>query len=74
MAFRPLAGRLQPRLKGRCNVVFLRSSLQQRFASNEPNKLVGPMDNAFNRERLAVKQHAKQSAGMTDVPMLERFH
>lgn len=41
----------------------LRSTLQRRFASGEPAKLVGPMDNAFNRERLAVKHHAAQSAG-----------
>lgn len=41
----------------------LRSILQRRFASTEPPKLVGPMDNAFNRERLAVKHHAAQSAG-----------
>lgn len=40
-----------------------RNVLQRRFASTEPPKLVGPMDNAFNRERLAVKQHAAQSAG-----------
>ncbi|KAL2054103.1 hypothetical protein ABVK25_005642 [Lepraria finkii] len=39
----------------------LRNTVQRRFASHEPTKLVGPMDNAFNRERLAVKQHAKQS-------------
>ena len=41
----------------------LRSTLHRRFASNEPPKLVGPMDNAFNRDRLAVKAHAAQSAG-----------
>lgn len=41
----------------------LRSTFQRRFASTEPPKLVGPMDNAFNRERLAVKHHAAQSAG-----------
>lgn len=41
----------------------LRNALQCRFASTEPPKLVGPMDNAFNRERLAVKHHAAQSAG-----------
>lgn len=41
----------------------LRNTVQRRFASHEPTKLVGPMDNAFNRERLAVKQHAKQSTG-----------
>lgn len=41
-----------------------RSPLLQRFVSNGSTKLVGPMDNAFNRERLAVKAHAAQSAGM----------
>ena len=41
----------------------LRSIILQRTASTEPPKLVGPMDNAFNRERLAVKHHAAQSAG-----------
>ena len=38
-------------------------ALQRRFVGTEPPKLVGPMDNAFNRERLAVKHHAAQSAG-----------
>lgn len=43
-----------------------RHTLQRRFASSErPTKLVGPMDNAFNRERLAVKQHAAASAGIS---------
>ncbi|CAD6590005.1 MAG: Cytochrome c oxidase subunit 6A, mitochondrial [Alectoria sarmentosa] len=42
----------------------LRNTLQCRFASTEPPKLVGPMDNAFNRERLAVKHHAAQSADL----------
>ena len=41
----------------------LRSTLQRRFTSTEPQKLVGPMDNAFNRERMAVKHHAAESAG-----------
>lgn len=41
----------------------LRNTLQRRFASSEPSKLVGPMDNAFNRDRLAVKAHAAASAG-----------
>jgi len=40
-----------------------RNVLRQRFASTQPPKLEGPMDNAFNRERLAVKAHAAQSAG-----------
>ncbi|KAL9127075.1 MAG: hypothetical protein Q9217_003977 [Psora testacea] len=42
----------------------LRQITHRRFASTEPSKLVGPMDNAFNRERLAVKQHAAQSADL----------
>ena len=42
----------------------IRSALQRRYASNHEPKLVGPMDNAFNRERLAVKEHAGKSAGI----------
>ena len=43
----------------------VRNTFQRRFASNEEStKLVGPMDNAFNRERLAVREHAAHSAGM----------
>lgn len=44
-------------------IPILRTTFQRRFASTGPSKLVGPMDNAFNRERLAVKHHAAQSAG-----------
>ena len=40
-----------------------RSTLQRRFNHPIPTKLEGPMDNAFNRNRLAVKEHAKESAG-----------
>ena len=41
-----------------------RNTLQQHFSSTGPTtKLIGPMDNAFNRERLAVKQHAAESTG-----------
>ena len=40
-----------------------RSTLQRRFNHPVPTKLEGPMDNAFNRNRLAVKEHAKESAG-----------
>ena len=46
------------------------STLQRRLVSTEPPKLVGPMDNAFNRERLAVKHHAAQSAGEIDLRSL----
>ena len=43
----------------------LRNTIQRRFASGggPSTKLVGPMDNAFNRERLAVREHAAQSSG-----------
>ncbi|MCJ1366113.1 Cytochrome c oxidase subunit 6A, mitochondrial [Acarospora aff. strigata] len=41
----------------------LRSTIQRRFASGEGVKLTGPADNAFNRERQAVKQHAAATSG-----------
>ncbi|KAL6713552.1 Cytochrome c oxidase subunit 6A [Lecanora helva] len=44
---------------------FARHALPRGFAGTAPQKLEGPMDNAFNRERLAVKAHAAQSAGQT---------
>ena len=44
-----------------------RNLLQLRLSSSESTpgmtKLVGPMDNAFNRERLAVREHAAKSSG-----------
>ena len=53
---------LSPAVRQRQSPI-LRRIIQQRTASTEPPKLVGAMDNAFNRERLAVKHHAAQSAG-----------
>lgn len=42
----------------------LRNAVQRRFASTDGlPKLEGAMDNAFNRERQAVKAHAAKSAG-----------
>lgn len=41
----------------------LRNTAQRRFASGEMPKLTGAADNAFNRERMAVKQHAAGSSG-----------
>lgn len=41
----------------------LRNTVQRRLASGEMPKLVGTADNAFNRERMAVKQHAAASSG-----------
>jgi hypothetical protein len=49
--------RASPRYAGQ-----LRSPLQRRFASHEPN-LHGLQDNAFNRERAAVKAHATATSG-----------
>lgn len=49
----------------------LRSTFQRRFQSTSMEeavkpgaKLVGPADNAFNRERAAVKAHAAATSGM----------
>ena len=47
----------------------LRSTIQRRFASGEGVKLTGPADNAFNRERQAVKQHAAATSGASDVAL-----
>ncbi len=45
--------------------VALRHTLQSRSASTGGGpQLTGAMDNAFNRERQAVKAHAAKSAGM----------
>lgn len=47
----------------------LRTAIQRRFASTAEklpptgSKLVGPADNAFNRERAAVKAHAAATSG-----------
>ena len=40
----------------------IRSASQRRFASTE-GKLTGAADNAFNRERAAVKAHAAATSG-----------
>lgn len=41
----------------------VRNTTQRRYASGEMPKLTGAADNAFNRERMAVKQHAAASSG-----------
>ena len=64
MASRLLMPRATRLLNQQFATPLLRTTLQRRFVSHEPPKLTGAMDNAFNRERLAVKQHAAQSAGM----------
>ncbi|KAL8922206.1 MAG: hypothetical protein Q9172_003667 [Xanthocarpia lactea] len=42
----------------------LRNPVQKRLASGEMPKLTGAADNAFNRERMAVKQHAAASSDL----------
>ena len=42
-----------------------RSLLQRRFAHIEGPQLTGAADNAFNRERQAVKAHAAATSGET---------
>ena len=52
-----------------------RSPLQRRFASSGEPPLTGAADNAFNRERRAVKQHAAESSGEWDsFEYLQRKH
>ncbi|KAL9021860.1 MAG: hypothetical protein Q9185_000987 [Variospora sp. 1 TL-2023] len=41
-----------------------RHATPRRFASGEMPKLTGAADNAFNRERMAVKQHAAASSDL----------
>lgn len=41
------------------------STKQVQNTGNTVDKLEGVYDNAFNRERLAVKKHAAASAGMS---------
>jgi hypothetical protein len=54
--------RLGLRLGRQIRTPVLRSTLQRRFASDEV-ELVGAADNAFNRERAAVKAHAEATSG-----------
>ncbi|KAL8708268.1 MAG: hypothetical protein Q9220_006845 [cf. Caloplaca sp. 1 TL-2023] len=42
----------------------LRNPVQRRLASGDMPKLTGTADNAFNRERMAVKQHAAASSDL----------
>ncbi|KAL8914141.1 MAG: hypothetical protein Q9171_001136 [Xanthocarpia ochracea] len=42
----------------------LRNPVQRRLASGDMPKLTGAADNAFNRERMAVKQHAAASSDL----------
>jgi len=54
--------RLGLRLARSIRTPALRSTLQRRFVSHEI-ELKGAADNAFNRERAAVKAHAEATTG-----------
>ena len=41
----------------------IRAPLQRRFAGSQPSHFTGAEDNAFNREREAVKEHAAATSG-----------
>jgi cytochrome c oxidase subunit 6a len=55
--------RLGQRLGRQFRSPAFRSTFQRRFAS-EKTELRGVADNAFNRERAAVKAHAAATSGM----------
>jgi hypothetical protein len=42
----------------------IRTPFQRRFASSEGSGFTGAQDNAFNRERKAVKDHAAATSGL----------
>lgn len=45
----------------------VRSQFQRRFASTENSAFKGAEDNAFNRERKAVKDHAAATSGTCEL-------
>ena len=51
-----------------------RAAFQKRFASSTENAFAGAEDNAFNRQRKAVKDHAAATSGMYIFVELELFH
>ncbi len=59
---RPLARAVQ-RAGALVRSPILRQTLQRRFAHAEGPPLTGAADNAFNRERAAVKAHAAATSG-----------
>ncbi len=58
-----LVQRTAPRSSYEIPSRLLRNTFQRRFASSGEPPLTGAADNAFNRERRAVKQHAAASSG-----------
>jgi cytochrome c oxidase subunit 6a len=59
---RPLM-RVSQRLASQIRSPAVRTPFQRRFASSESTVLKGAEDNAFNRERQAVKDHAVATTG-----------
>jgi hypothetical protein len=60
--------RASQRLASQLRSPAVRTPFQRRFASSESTVFKGAEDNAFNRERLAVKEHA---AGTTGEELIE---
>lgn len=52
----------------------VRAAFQKRFASTAESTLKGAEDNAFNRQRKAVKDHAAATSGMYFSVELDVFH
>lgn len=64
MSFRQISTQASRQLGLRARTPLTRFGVQRRFASgHEGPQLTGPMDNAFNRERAAVKAHAAATSG-----------
>jgi len=55
--------------------ISLRQNIARRYASHGAmeKQLSGPADNAFNRERLAVKAHAEATAGTPYPPSIAGY-
>lgn len=60
--------RASQRLGSQLRSPVVRTPFQRRLASSESTVFKGAEDNAFNRERLAVKEHA---AGTTGEQLIE---
>jgi cytochrome c oxidase subunit 6a len=61
--FRPVFARAANGLRSPAT----RSAFQRRAASTESSGLSGAQDNAFNRERQAVKDHAAATSGTLEI-------
>jgi hypothetical protein len=64
-----LMSRLSQRAGQQLRSTPVRSAIQRRFASTEGKTLKDLPDNAFNRERAAVKAHAAATSGKCYLPV-----